>query len=260
MATYGDVSTQHFVRVSDIVKEPQKMLMPICGYEDMPLVSLEEAVAPLVSILPRIRDYVYVAKQRCEPVPAHGLTIDESSSIMLYTMEWEPEEKCLYFALNSTLRSEDRRKLKPWFSYLKLILTALSQLPSNRHFVYRGAKMNLSERYPKGRTFIWWAFSSCTSSVETLENPQFLGKTGPRTLFTIDCDSGKDISRHSYNQSEEEILLLAARQFIVKGCFQPSPDLHMIQLKEVDAPICLLQPVVIDSPSNKSSPGKDEII
>ncbi len=156
MATSGEISTQHFVRVSDIAKEPQKMLMPISGYEDMPLVSLEEAVTPLVPLLPRIRDYVYVAKQRCEPVPADGLTRDESSSIMLYTMEWEPEEKCLYFALNASLRSEDRRKLKPWFSYLKLFLTALSQLPSTRHFVYREVKMNLSEQYPKGKTFIWW--------------------------------------------------------------------------------------------------------
>ena len=179
MATGGSSDTQQSVRVSDIVKEPQKMLMPICGYEDMPLVSLEEAVEPLVPILPRIRDYVYVAKQRCEPVPADGLSRDESSSIMLYTMEWEPEEKCLYFALNATLRSEDRRKLRPWFSYLKLILTALSQLPSNRHFVYRGVKMDLSEQYPKDKTFILWAFSSCTSSIEKLENPHIWEKQDP---------------------------------------------------------------------------------
>ncbi len=259
MAEYQDFSAEQFVRVSDIAKEPQKMLLPIAGYEDMPLVSLEEAVKPLVPILPRIQSYVYVAKQRCELVPADGLTKDESSSIMLYTMGWEPTEKCLYFALNAALRSEDRRKLRPWFSYLKLMLTALFRLPSTRHFIYRGVKMNLSEQYPTGKTFIWWAFSSCTSSVETLENPEYLGKTGLRTLFTIGCNSGKDISRHSFYQSEKEILLLAARQFIVKACFQQSPDLHMIQLEEVEAPICLLEPVVIDSKSNKSSSSKKAV-
>jgi hypothetical protein len=259
MAEYEDFSAEQFVRVSDIAKEPQKMLMPIAGYEDMPLVSLEEAVEPLVPILPRIRDYVYVAKQRCQPIPADGLTRDESSSIMLYTMEWEPTEKCLYFALNAALRSEDRRKLRPWFSYLKLILTALFRLPSNRHFVYRGVKMDMSEQYPKDKTFIWWAFSSCTSSIEILEKPQFLGGTGARTLFTIDCNSGKDISRHSFYQSEKEILLLAARQFIVKSCLQPAPGLRMVQLEEVEAPICLLEPVVIDSKSNKSSSSKKAV-
>ena len=72
--------------MSDIVQEPERMLMPIRGYEKMPLVSLEEAVAPLVSILPEVQDYVYFAKQQCKPVPADGLTRDESASIILYTM------------------------------------------------------------------------------------------------------------------------------------------------------------------------------
>jgi hypothetical protein len=259
MATGGNDGTQRYVRVSDIAKEPLEMHMPIRGYEKMPLVSLEEAVKPLVSMLPEIQDYVYVAKQRYKPELANGLTKDESASIMLYSMEWEPHGECLYFALNATLRSEDRRKLKPWFSYLKLILTALSTLPSTRHFVYRGVKMDLSKEYPKGRTFVWWGFSSCTTSIEVLENEQFLGKTGSRTLFTIDCDSGKDISHHSYYQSEGEVLLLAARQFEVKACLEPAPGLHMIQLKEIPSPISLLQPVSVDSSSNKSTVGKTKI-
>jgi hypothetical protein len=260
MATNEDSGTQCLVWVPDITKEPQKMLMPICGYEYMPLVSLEEAVAPLVSILPRILDYVYVAKQRCELVPADGLTRDESSAIILYTMEWEPKEKCLYFVLNSTLRSEDRRKLQPWLSYLKLIFTALSQLPSHRHFIYRAIEMDISEHYPKGKTFVWWTFSSCTSSIEVLENQQFFEKTVSRTLFIIDCSSGKDISHHSYNHLEDEILILPARQFTVKSCFQPASNLHMIHLKELEAPICLLQPVAIDCNSNKSVSGNDETV
>jgi hypothetical protein len=260
MATGGNADAQRHVRVSDIAKEPQKMLMPIRGYESMPLVSLEEAVAPLVSILPEVQDYVYVAKQRCEPVPADGLTVDESASIMLYSMEWEPHEECLYFVLNGTLRAEDRRKLQPWFSYLKLVLTALERLPSTRHFVYRGVNMYLSEKYTKGTTFVWWGFSSCTTTIEVLENEQFLGKTGQRTLFTIDCESGKDISRHSYFQSEKEILLLAARQFTVEACLRPAPGLHMIQLKETKPPIILLQPVTNGSDLIKPSPGKTKFI
>ncbi|CAF0941816.1 unnamed protein product [Adineta steineri] len=253
MAASGNADAQQYARVSDIVKEPQKMLMPIRGYEEMPIVPLEEAVAPLVSILPQIQDYAYVAKQRCESVPPDDLTQDESASIMLYSMEWEPHEKCLYFALNATLRTEDRRKLKPWFSYLKLILTALEKLPSTRCYVFRGVNLNLSEQYTEGRTFVWWGFSSCTTSMGVLENEQFLGKTGERTMFNIECDSGKDISRHSYFQSEKEVLLLAARQFEVVSCLRPALGLYMIQLKETKPPITLLQPATKQSVQLKSS-------
>ncbi|CAF1216229.1 unnamed protein product [Rotaria sordida] len=253
MATGGYINTQQYIRVSDIANEPQTMLMPIRGYEKMPLVSLEETVTPLMSILPEVKDYAFVAKQRCKPVPANGLTQDQSASIILYTMEWEPHEECLYFALNATLRAEDRRKLKPWFSYLKLILTALKQLPSTRQSVYRGVKMNLIQQYPLGKTFVWWGFSSCASKMGVLENEQFLGKTGDRTMFSIDCESGKDISRHSYFQSEDEILLLPARQFEVISCLQPAAGLNMIQLKETQSPISLLQPVTSDSHPKASS-------
>ncbi|CAF1350159.1 unnamed protein product [Adineta steineri] len=254
MATGGNVDSQQYTRVSDILKEPQKMLMPIRGYEEMPIVSLEEAVTPLVSILPEIQDYAYVAKQRCESVPPDGLTQDESASIMLYSMEWKPHEKCLYFALNATLRTEDRRKLERWFSYLKLILTALEKLPSTRRNVFRGVNLDLTNQYTQGKTFVWWGFSSCTTSIEVLENEQFLDKTGQRTLFTIECDSGKDISCHSYYQSEKEVLLLAARQFIVVGYLRPAPGLHMIQLKETKPPITLLQPVTNQSVQIKPTP------
>ena len=256
MATSGSSDMPQYLRVSDIAKEPQKMLMPIRGYENEPLVPLEKAVEPLISILPDVQDYVYVAKQRCEPTPAHGLTQDESAAIILYTMEWEPHEQCLYFAINLTLRAEDRRKLKPWFSYLKLLLTALVKIPSTRNFVYRGIKMDLTKQYPVGKTFVWWGFSSCALKIGVLENEQFLGKTGERTMFTIDCESGKDISRHSYFESESEVLLLAARQFVVKDCLEPAPGLHIIQLSETDSPIKLLQMVPDHSSSKKLTTGK----
>ncbi|CAF1302171.1 unnamed protein product, partial [Adineta steineri] len=255
MATSGNVDPQQYTRVSDIVKEPQTMLMPIEGYEEMPIVPLEEAVVPLVSIVPKIQNFVYVAKQRSKSVPADNLTQDESASIMLYSMDWEPQEKCLYFALNATLRTEDRKKLKPWFSYLKLILTALEKLPSTRCHVFRGVNLDLSNQYTKGKEFVWWGFSSCTTTIEVLEDEQFLGKTGERTMFTIECDSGKDISRHSYYQSEKEVLLLAARQFIVVSCLRAAPGLHMIQLKETKPPITLLEPVTIESAQIKPTPN-----
>ncbi|CAF5022153.1 unnamed protein product, partial [Rotaria sp. Silwood1] len=143
---------QRVLRLTDIAGEPSEFLMPISGYEKMPLVSLEEAVEPLVSILPVVKSYARAAKQKCKK-PADNLTPDESASIMLYSMGWEPLEECLYFALNATLRSTNRAKLKPWFLYLRLLLTALFRLsPIPPLIVFRGVKLDLSPQFQKDET------------------------------------------------------------------------------------------------------------
>jgi hypothetical protein len=115
---------QHHGRIFDFGEEPCIMLMPIQGYETKPLVSLEEAVEPIVSVVPDVKRMVYVAKEKCKKIPDNKLSLDESASLMLYTMEWEPNEECLYVVLNVTLRAANRKKLVPWFLFLKLILTA----------------------------------------------------------------------------------------------------------------------------------------
>lgn len=199
----------------------------------MALVSLDLAVAPLIETLPTIYKYALIAQQRCKK-PADGLTQDESASIMLYTMSWSPSDQCLYIVLNNILRSADRNELKPWFSYLKLFMTALSRLPSEKSIVYRGIKTNLSGDYQTARSAIWWGFSSCCKSVDTLQSDLFLGTTGSRTIFTIECYSGKDISKHSYYPKEEEVLLPAATQFQIIGCLNQGNGLHLIQLKEIE--------------------------
>jgi len=49
--TYSNkAKAERFDRCSDIVEEPQLMLLPIEGHEKVPLVSLEESVLPLVQI------------------------------------------------------------------------------------------------------------------------------------------------------------------------------------------------------------------
>ncbi|CAF1427915.1 unnamed protein product [Rotaria sordida] len=256
MATAGDDNlAQRIRRVTDVAQEPHQYLLPICGYEKLPLVPLEIAIEELVNFLPNIQSFAYVAKQRCEE-PADGLTQDESAAIMLYSMGWEPLDDCLYFVLNSTLRSPDRRKLNPWLLYLRLFLNGLFRLPSISRTIYRGVKLNLSKSYIMGKTVVWWGFSSCTTSLNVLQSEQFLGKKGTRTMFHIECESGKDIRNHSFFPSEDEILLLAATQFKVIGCLDQG-DLHIIQLKETQPPHPLLQPVsIVTLPNNQPSTSK----
>lgn len=234
--------SRHYQRISDLTEEPRGMLMPIQGYERKPLVSLEEAIEPIVEYVPDIKRMAYIAKMKCQNPPLDDLSIDESASLILYSMEWHPNEESLYYVLNATLRSEDRKTLIPWFLYLKLILTAFARLPSKHRFIYRGVKRDMREEYQKDTTVIWWGFSSCTSSIGVLHNEQFLGSQKTRTLFTIECASGKDIRHHSYFKNEDEILLPPARQFKVVSCLNQPGDLYLIQLQEIEPPYPLLEP------------------
>ncbi|CAM4821332.1 unnamed protein product [Rotaria magnacalcarata] len=262
MATAGggeEAAAQRVLRFSDVVQESLEILEPIGGYSKVPLVSLEEAVVPLVPILPDVQAHAYVAKLKCKK-PADNLTPDESASIMLYTMGWKPLNECLYAVLNDTLRAKNRQeKLPLWYLYLRLLLNALFRLPLLPTIAYRGVKLDLSNRYIKGESIVWWGFSSCTTSVDVLKSALFLGKTGSRTMFTLQCKSARDISQHSFYPAENEALLMAATQFKVMGSLDQG-SLHIIQLEETTPPFPLLQPVpIVDLlPIQLNSPGEFE--
>jgi hypothetical protein len=238
------MTTSLSLRISDIVQKSLEHSTLIYGYDKMPIVSLEEAIEPLISFLGiEIRSYVSIAKEHYTNIPPiNGLTLNESASILLYLMEWQPHDQCISFALNSMLRSKKRHKqIKSWFPYLKLLLTSLSKLPFAQRSIYRAIKCDLSKDYPLGKTFTWWSFSSCTSSIDVLEAEPILGKNGPRTLFEIESGhSGKDLSQHSFRPTECEVILLPATHLQVIAYQNPSIDLHIIRLKEIELPFSLL--------------------
>ena len=155
---------------------------------------------------------VWTATNRCKN-PPDKLTQEESAAVVLYTMEWDPGYPSLYSVLNKTLRVEDRRKLTPWFPYLKLLFTGLFKLPPIRCTVWRGVRGDLRSNYKQGDNVTWWAFSSCTSTIHVLESEQYLGASGPRTLFAIECLNAKDIKRHSYFAHEEGDVASSVRTF-----------------------------------------------
>ena len=75
------------LRFSGLAEEPGKIISAIEGYTNVPLVNLEKAVESLVPIVPEIKRMVWTVKQNCQH-PPNGLSLDESGSIMLYTLEW----------------------------------------------------------------------------------------------------------------------------------------------------------------------------
>jgi hypothetical protein len=229
-----------------IADEPKQLLEPIAGYAREPLLSLEEACIPVMAIVPRLEVHIWIAKQNSRN-PADGLTQDESAAIRLYTMEWDTgdgdERSSLYAHLNRTLKQIDRIKLRPWFRYLKLLLTALAKLPpAPRQTVWRGVRKDHSLDYVPGTESTWWAFSSCTTSLSVLESDLYLGNTGTRTLFSIEVFNGRTIRPHSHFKVEDEILLLPATYFEVKSRLNPAPDLNIIHLSQKRPPFDLLEP------------------
>ncbi|CAF1034839.1 unnamed protein product [Rotaria sordida] len=241
-------------RFTDLYNEPvDHLLSPIKGYQDKPLVSLMEAIEPVSKVFNEIEDNVLVALHNCQS-PADGLNQQESASIHLYTMEFD-SGLSLYVVLNESLRAENRGDLKPWFSYLKLFLTALHKLPSQSRRVWRGIRdVDLSSKYKTGTKFAWWGVSSCTADMQLLESEKFLGKHGQRTLFSIECINGKSVSAHSYfKNTENEIILMPGSYFEVLGQLNPAPELHIIELKEITPPMTLVKPPFSKSDEQKPS-------
>lgn len=251
-------------RLSDLPIDAQKELPPIMVSEKFPLVSLEEAIIPLKSIIPRIDEITASVMDHTLWKYNDNLTDDEAAAILLYTMDWEPREKSLYTILNSTLQATDRNLLRPWFSFLRLSMTALAKLPSEPQIltVYCGLRRNLSKQYRQGSIVTWWKYSSCTKSHKVLTNKRVLGRDGARTQFVIECYSGKSIKSFSLDLEEDEILLPPGRQFRVKSCAYNSDGLHIVKLEEIEPHIPLIHfvPDIVMQPPNCGNPRLQEHI
>jgi hypothetical protein len=213
-----------------------KSSLCIDGYEQTLTLPLEDAVISLQHLIPDINEKVRMAKRDLDKsvqskLKQKGLTSDESAAIRLYTMQWAEDRESLYWLLNKNLReAHQREQMEPWFGYLKLFLSALIKLPSEERTIWRGVKHDLSENYTRGNTITWWCVSSCTESIKLLQREQFLGQSGKRTLFSIECCRGKMVKDFSDYPKELEILLLPGTQLMVVEKATPAPDLHMKEI------------------------------
>jgi hypothetical protein len=155
------------------------------------------------------------------------LSCDEAFSVHIYT-----QDSWFYKEVNRLLRLRDRAKLKPFFPYLKLILTGLHRLKPIDDTVFRGVRLDLSGKYADGDDIIWWAFSSATATAAVLSTDEFLGSSGPRTLFSIKVHRAVDVRKYSAIGSEDERLILPGTPFTVKPHLKLGGGLTMIQIEE----------------------------
>lgn len=174
-------------------------------------------------------------------------------------MEWG--DTSLYYLLNSALRSENRQALKIWFSYLKLFDTALEKLPTVKQVVWRGVNKDCGKDFRRNQHVTWWNFSSCSSSVNIIEN--FLGNSKNYTIFLIEAISGKKISEYSEYKNEDEIILRMGTRLSVKGDGLKQPNgsyiVHLIEVNETSTSVTNSAPVA-SIPSNGGASGKSIIL
>ena len=241
-----DYELETLARAVDVAQVP----MP--AYDQVPLVTLEEAIQTLVSLVPDVQRIFRQVKERCHEL-RDGLTWNESASIMLYSLESEARENSFHVILNDQLKSEDREALRPWYPYLKLFTKALSKLPSLHGYVYRGVQTSLRSDYAQGKTFTWSGFSRCTQSIDRVEQEHGFNRTRERTRFKIESKSVKDIRHHVLPEADDEpILLLSPQRYKVVASLHADNGLHIIQVKEIDSYPVSQQPVSDDRTSSLS--------
>merc|ERR1719210_3133693 len=106
--------------------------------------------------------------------------------------------------------------------------------------VYRGVQADLTSRYTNGKTFTWWALTSCTQSVKALEDPVLMGQSGVRTLFAIKTSAGFDLQAYSFFTAEKEVVLPPGLSFKVTSTANLGSGLTMIHIEQIESPYCII--------------------
>ncbi|CAF3803425.1 unnamed protein product [Rotaria sp. Silwood1] len=99
-----------FDRFFDAAKDLDQALTHIEGYEKYRLVSLTEAIVPIISLLYNADSMVEIAERNSRE-PTDGLTSDESGAIHLYRMQCLKPHPSIFTLLDKRLYSQDRSSL-----------------------------------------------------------------------------------------------------------------------------------------------------
>ena len=215
-------STRRIRFVDDSIQELQQMnRKSLLGCENLPLMSLEEAVKAIAYFQPTVTDDTKKAKEHSRKNII--LTINESAAIYLYTMD-----RPFYPALNQALRAENPQALEPWSAYLKLLITALRKLPSCSTTMWRGVAGEIGSEFNENTIHTWGSITSCSSQINVAAC--FAGQKG--ILFCINAIHGKDITKYSEFQGENEIILMPGTCLRVQSASFNLNDFYIVQLNE----------------------------
>ncbi|MFB7861371.1 ADP-ribosyltransferase domain-containing protein [Streptomyces sp. NPDC056069] len=214
------------------VQDEGHVLPPVTGVFDTPLMSFEDAVAPVTGVLSGLGRHVdrsrEFGKRRADEAAGGGLSADAIAALFLYTCE-----SGFYRTVNAVLRSPDRSRVVPYLPYLRLLFSAVSGLPAQNRPLWRGVGLDLRRQYPVGGTVTWWGVSSCTSELSVARS--FLGSRGKRTLFEVTPARAVGIRSFSAFTGEEEYILAPGTQLEVTDVTTERGGLCTVKLTELDA-------------------------
>merc|ERR1740123_2447772 len=174
--------------VDQLGEEDGEVRGPLAGLfpANLPQLPLEDALLPIAfdcpNCHPKTGSCLKLAKKKAKKVQKKykELSLDECTSIVLYTMEDTPRETSLYIKMNEALRAKDRSKVRPWRDFMWILLQGLRKLPAMPLGVLvRGCKKNpedLNLCLDIGEEITWSAFTSTATSVDVMNN--FLETTG----------------------------------------------------------------------------------
>jgi uracil DNA glycosylase len=215
-------------RLQEVLEEARRPLPPLLGVMASPLVAFPDAAGPIAPSIPGLDFYIkraYQFGQLQAAKPGTDLSADEVAAVYLYTTE-----SSFYHRLNTALRDPDRDKAKPFFGYLRLLLTALPKLVWYAGSLWRGVSVDLRPQYPKDAVVTWWGVSSCTAKRSVAMS--FMGGTGRRTLFEVTPALAVGIRRYSAFTGEDEYLLLPGTRLTVTEVKTEPSGLATIRLRE----------------------------
>ncbi|MER7910304.1 ADP-ribosyltransferase domain-containing protein [Streptomyces sp. NPDC096068] len=216
------------------VKDEGLVLPPITGVFDTPLMDFPKAVEPVSRVLRNLdghieRSRLFGEARAASAEDTGGLSADAIAALYLYTCE-----SAFYREINAVLRSPDRERLVPYLPYLRLLFSAVAELPARKQPLWRGVALDLRSQYPVGRTVTWWGVSSCTSEAAVARG--FLGNRGKRTLFEVTPARAVGIRRFSAFTGEEEYILTPGTRLEVTEVKAERGGLCTVRLTELEGP------------------------
>jgi hypothetical protein len=169
-------------------------LLLIIGYEYEPTVSLEEALEPFHGKIPYLDYQISDAKSNCLRRSKHHLTDDESAALYLYLTK--EDEDNVHNHLQEAWDKNNRKQMKPWLKYLKLLSNALNKLPDTTLEVWQGmsGEKDMQETLQSDSSPLYTAMGLGSSSMKQVKNG-LQGQRGSGTILVgYDCVDGKDVT------------------------------------------------------------------
>lgn len=217
-----ELHRMYLERLRDGLGSRNDELADITGVESSPLLSLAEALKGL-----KLADAARQSTTKARAMDRGALSVEEAAAIHVYTTNH------LYRQLNSALRSAQRCSIRAYFLYLRILLAALSKLPSAGKELYRGVPLDLSSQYAVGSEATWWAVSSCTPDLKVACS--FGASQKACTLFRIRAQRSVCIRELSQYKGEEEFILAPGTQLRVEKVLNVGGRVEIF-LRELDRP------------------------